>query len=104
MTHFKGSSDSHIFSFYYFCTLKQLVMETIKIEFNSSIKEKLMEFLNSFSKTEINIIEEDEQFLKTKKRVQESYEKLKSGKTKTYTLDELDSMLEETISKYENRD
>jgi hypothetical protein len=77
-------------------------METIKIEFQSSIKEKLIEFLNSFSKSELKIVAEDPTFEETKKRVHESYRKLKNGETKLYDIDELDAMLDKTISEYEN--
>ncbi|WP_309609653.1 hypothetical protein [Flavobacterium sp.] len=77
-------------------------METIKIEFQPNIKEKLMEFLNSFKSDEVHIVEEDKEFLATKNRVQQSYEKLIKGENKLYDIDELDAMLDKTISKYEN--
>ncbi|WP_310557057.1 hypothetical protein [Flavobacterium sp.] len=77
-------------------------METIKIEFQSSVKEKLIEFLNSFSKNELHIVEEDKDFLETKKRLYESYQKLKNGETELYSFEELDALLEKTISKYES--
>ena len=77
-------------------------METIKIEFQPNIKEKLMEFLNSFKSDEVHIVEEDKGFLATKNRVQQSYEKLIKGENKLYDIDELDAMLDKTISKYEN--
>jgi hypothetical protein len=77
-------------------------METIKIEFQPNVKERLMEFLNSFKSSEVHIIEEDKNFFETKKRVQESYDKLVKGESKLYDIDELDAMLDKTISKYEN--
>lgn len=77
-------------------------METIKIEFQPNVKEKLIEFLNSFKSNEVHIIEEDKSFVETKKRVQESYDKLINGESKLYDIDELDEMLDKTISKYEN--
>ena len=77
-------------------------METIKIEFQPNIKEKLMEFLNSFKKNDLHIVEEDKDFDGIKKRVQESYRKLKSGETLLCSHEELDVILEKTISKYEN--
>ena len=77
-------------------------MESLHIEFQPKIKEKLLEFLNSFSKNELIIVEEDESFEVTKKRVQESYRKLKDGETTFYDIEEIDAILEKTISKYEN--
>ncbi len=83
-------------------------METIKIEFQSSIKEKLIEFLNSFSKSELHIVEEDspiiedKSFVEYRDRLHLAVNKIESGEIKTYDIDELDAMLEKTISKYEN--
>jgi KaiC/GvpD/RAD55 family RecA-like ATPase len=77
-------------------------METLQIEFQPNVKEKILAFLNSFSKSELKIVEEDVTFEETKKRVHESYRRLKNGETKLYDIDELDAMLEKTISKYEN--
>ena len=83
-------------------------METIKIEFQSNIKEKLIEFLNSFSKSELQIIEEDMGFSDNKafnehrELLQLEVKKIESGESKLYDIDELDDMLEKTISKYEN--
>lgn len=77
-------------------------METIKIEFQPNVKEKLIEFLNSFSKNDLHIVEEDADFLETKKRLHKSYQELKEGKSKLYSIDELETMLDKTISKYGN--
>lgn len=83
-------------------------METIKIEFQSNIKEKLIEFLNSFSKSELHIVEEDssiiedKSFVEYRDRLHLAVQKIESGESKLYDIDELDAMLEKTISKYEN--
>ena len=83
-------------------------METIKIEFQSSIKEKLIDFLNSFSKSELHIVEEDspiiedKSFVEYRDKLHLAVKKFESGKSKTYDIDELDAMLEKIISEYEN--
>ena len=83
-------------------------METIKIEFQSNVKEKLIDFLNSFSKNELHIIEEDSPIIEDKSFVEYrnslhlEVKKIESGESKLYDIDELDAMLEKTISKYEN--
>lgn len=83
-------------------------METLQIEFQPNVKEKILEFLNSFSKNELKIVEEeietvrDEVFLAHQKRLQKSLDDLNSGKAKLYDIDELDAMLEKTIAKHEN--
>lgn len=91
-----------------FESYKKMNMETIKIEFQSSIKEKLIEFLNSFSKSELHIVEEDssiiedKSFVEYRDRLHLAVQKIESGESKLYDIDELDAMLEKTISKYEN--
>ena len=83
-------------------------METIKIEFQSSVKEKLIEFLNSFKSNEVHIIEEenniirDEAYWQYRNRLHLEVDKIKSGESKLYDFDELDAMLEKTIAKYYN--
>ncbi|WP_348825244.1 hypothetical protein [Flavobacterium aestuarii] len=77
-------------------------METIRLEFQPKIKAKILELLSSFSSDELNIIQEDENFDENKKKLNTAYAKLKSGTTKFYSIDEVDAILEETISKYED--
>ena len=83
-------------------------MESLHIEFQPKVKEKLLEFLNSFSKNELKIVEEETSFEATKsfkehqQRLQLSIERLQSGESKLYDIEELDAMLEKTISKHEH--
>lgn len=81
-------------------------MEAIRLEFKSEIKEKILEVLSSFSSDELKIVEEitffDPDFEENKKKLNTTYAKIKNGTAKFYTLEEVDAMLEETISKYEN--
>ncbi|HCQ11756.1 hypothetical protein [Flavobacterium sp.] len=83
-------------------------MESLHIEFQPKVKEKLLEFLNSFSKNDLKIIEDETSFEATKsfkehqQRLQLSLERLRSGESKLYDIDELDAMLEKTISKHEH--
>jgi len=48
-------------------------METLIIQYNQSIKEKLMKILNTFSKSELEIMESSEGFEELKREVQEDY-------------------------------
>ena len=48
-------------------------METLIIQYNQSIKEKLMKILNTFSKSELEIVESSEGFEELKREVQEDY-------------------------------
>ncbi|WP_396169533.1 hypothetical protein [Flavobacterium sp.] len=77
-------------------------METIRLEFQPNIKAKILELLSSFSSDELKIVQEDENFIENKRELDIAYAKLKSGTEKMYSIDEVDAILEETISKYEN--
>jgi hypothetical protein len=77
-------------------------METLRIEFQPNIKAKILELLSSFSSDELKIVQEDSNFDENKRKLDIAYAKLKSGTAKFYTLEEVDAILEETISKYEN--
>jgi hypothetical protein len=77
-------------------------METIRLEFQPKIKAKILELLSSFSSDELKIVQEDPDFDENKRKLDIAYAKLKSGTAKFYTLEEVDAILEETISMYEN--
>jgi hypothetical protein len=77
-------------------------METIRLEFQPNIKAKILELLSSFSSEELKIVQDDPNFDENKRKLEIAYAKLKSGTAKFYTLEEVDAILEETISKYEN--
>ncbi len=77
-------------------------METLQINYQPSIKEKLMTFLNSFDSNEVEIVKDNNSFETTKKRVNESYRKLKNKETVMYSFEEVDAFLEKSISEYES--
>lgn len=77
-------------------------METLILEFQPKLKAKILELLSSFSPDELKIVQEDENFVDNKRELEHAYAKLKSGTEKMYSIDEVDAILEETISKYEN--
>ena len=83
-------------------------METITIEYQSNIKEKLIAFLNSFSKNELMIVEEkfqndkDETFISYRDKLHSEVEKIASGESRLMDFDELDMLLEQTIFKHES--
>lgn len=81
-------------------------METIRLEFQPEIKEKILKLLSSFSSDELKIVEEDifsdPNFEENKKKLDAAYSKIKNGTAKFYSLEEVNAILEETISKYEN--
>ncbi len=85
-----------------------MIMETITIEFQPTVKEKVIAFLNTFSKNELHIIEEnspndaDKSFIEYRDRLHLAVKKFESGESKSRSLEELDAYLENIISEYEN--
>ena len=77
-------------------------METIRIQFQPNIKEKILKLLNTFYQEEVQIIFEDSLFEENKNRVYNSYSKQVNEEEKLYDIHKLDVMLEKTISKYED--
>lgn len=78
-------------------------MEAIRLEFKSEIKEKILELLSSFSSDELKITLVDSDFEENKRILRERAEKIANGTAKYSTFEELDILLENTISKYENK-
>lgn len=69
-------------------------METITLQYNQDVKEKLMKFLETFSKKELKIIEEkDERFEKAKAEVHRDYLAYKNNETELMELDEFEEKL-----------
>ena len=77
-------------------------MESIKLEFQPNIKAKILELLSSFSSDELKIVQEDENFIENKRELDASLEKIHNGTAKLYSFEELDAILEKTISEYES--
>ena len=86
----------------YICVLKETVMETIRLEFQPSIKAKILELLSSFTSDELIIVQEDPDFDENKRKLELTLKKIKNSKAKFYTLDEADVYLEKKLSKYED--
>lgn len=81
-------------------------MEAIRLEFQPEIKEKILKLLSSFSSDELKIVEEDTfvdtDFEENKRKLEIAYAKLKTGSEKLYSINEVDSILDDTFSEYDN--
>jgi hypothetical protein len=77
-------------------------METIRIDCEPNIKSKILEFLNNFSSSDYKIVSEDDLFVKDKKKLESTLEKIANGSAKFYTVEDADAFLEKTISKNED--
>lgn len=71
---------------------KKNIIEAIRLEFQPEIKEKILNLLSTFSSDE----------LKNKRKFEATATKIDNGTAKFYTFDELDEVLEKTISKYKS--
>jgi flagellar basal body-associated protein FliL len=77
-------------------------METLTIKFHPKIKAKIMELLSSFSSDELKIVQGKETFEEEKRMLQSRIDKINDGTAVYSTFEELDILLETTISKYED--
>jgi hypothetical protein len=77
-------------------------METIRLEFQPNIKAKILELLSSFSSDELKIVQESSSFEEEKRMLQSRMDKINNGTAVYSSFEELDILLEETISKFED--
>jgi hypothetical protein len=85
-----------------FTFVKNMIMQTIRLQVNNSIYKNLMWFLSRFKKDEINIIQENGDFLSIQEYLHHELESIDNGETGFINIDQLDLDLENTIRKYEN--
>lgn len=76
-------------------------MQTIRLRVNDNVYKNLIWLLKRFSKDELEIIEEDEEFLSVQEGLNKSLEEVEQGNEEFIDLQQLDNDLEASISKYE---
>lgn len=76
-------------------------MQTIRLRVNEKVYKHLMWFLNKFSKDELEIIEENEEFLSIQENLHRDLEIVENGRPEFIDVQQLDDELESTIRKYE---
>jgi len=77
-------------------------MQTIRLRVSDNIYKNLMWLLNRFTKEEIQVISENDEFLSTQAYLKAELEKIENGTAEFISLDELADELEATIEKYED--
>lgn len=80
-------------------------MDAIRLEFQPEIKEKILKLLSEFSSDELRIVEddfEDSNFEKNKRNLEVAYARLKNDNEKLYSIEEADSILDDTFLEYDN--
>ncbi len=69
-------------------------MESLHIEFQPKVKEKLLEFLNSFSKNELKIVEDKTSFETTKTILHQRLSDLRSGRVDLIAIDDYEKIVD----------
>ncbi len=77
-------------------------MATIKLKVQNESLPRLKTLLDEFTKEEIEIIEELNDFDTAKSEVNEALVRYESGVAKSYSIEEADAFLEETIKRHES--
>lgn len=77
-------------------------MATLKLKVSDKILDKVMWLLGQFKAEDLQIIEEESQFTTDQKYAHEQLKKLESIKSKTFSIEEVDNLLDSTIRKHEN--
>jgi hypothetical protein len=76
-------------------------MQTIRLRVNDKVYKNLMWFLERFKKDEIQVINENSEFISIQNYLKGELDQLESGNSEFVTIDQLENDLEQTIRKYE---
>jgi vacuolar-type H+-ATPase subunit E/Vma4 len=77
-------------------------MHTIRLKINEKVYDKFIWFLNRFTKDEVEIIPEDEEFDKTREYLEQELEEIESGKATFYSQEKVEKRLDQVIRKHED--
>jgi hypothetical protein len=77
-------------------------MQTIRLRVNEKIYKNLMWFLSRFTKEEVHVIQENDEFLSVKRYLEKELNELEKGDVEFLDIGQLDKDLETTIRKYED--
>jgi len=76
-------------------------MQTIRLRVNDKIYHHLMWFLGRFSKEEIQVISENDEFISLQEYLKKELSKVENGNVEYISIDQLNNILEDTIKKHE---
>jgi len=77
-------------------------MHTIRLRVDNKIYKNLMWFLARFSKDEIQIEEETDQFISTRQYLEKELNTIEEGKAEYISIEQLDDDLEATLQSHED--
>ncbi len=72
-------------------------MRTIQLKINDKVYERFIWLLSKFNKEEIEIISEDQDFIKTQKYLQKELDEILSGNPNFLSQNQLESRLDDII-------
>ncbi|MBA7555538.1 hypothetical protein ES705_48207 [subsurface metagenome] len=76
-------------------------MQTIRLRVNDRVYKNLMRLLSKFGKDDIQVIEEDENYLSIKQYLTKELSTVEDGSAQYIDIDELEDTLDATIRKHE---
>jgi len=77
-------------------------MHTLRLRVDNKIYKNLMWFLGRFSKDEIQILEETDQFISTKQYLEKELNTIEEGKAEYIGIEQLDDELEAILRSHED--
>lgn len=93
----RGKLNLFLYHFLVTLVLYKNVMETIRIQFETKIKERILELLKSFSSDELQIIQEDPFFEENKAKLTAELDRIEKGSMEYKSFDELNLVIEKRI-------
>jgi hypothetical protein len=75
-------------------------MKTLKLEISNKIYDKVLWLLQQFNPEDVKVIDED---YSEKEYLQKTLDDIDNGNAEFISIEELDKVMEERISKYENK-
>ncbi len=76
-------------------------MQTIRLRVNDRVYKNLMRLLSKFGKEDIQVIEEDENYLSIQQYLSKELTTVEDGSAEYIDIDELENTLDATIRKHE---
>ena len=76
-------------------------MQTIRLRVNDKVYKSLIRLLSKFGKDEIQVIEEDDNYLSIQEYLRKELSTVEDGSAEYIDIDELDNSLDATIRKHE---
>lgn len=77
-------------------------MLTVRLNIKENALDRVMQSLKAFTSDEVEIIKEDQNFLANQNYLHKELEEINNGKNDFLSHDELESSLNEVITKYED--